>query len=81
MQKLVLSWLLGGVLCCVLLVDLLLLNYNQQQCSLCVQLDTASLSSLDHNTPEIAGGFRLVQAHSSNKKGIVIIATLLFVVS
>ena len=72
MQKLTLSWLLGCVLCCVLLVDLLLLHYNQQQCSVCVQLDqaaAASLSSLDHDVPDIAGGsFRLVQAHS-NKKG------------
>lgn len=72
MQKLALSWLLGCVLCCALLVDLLLLNYNQKQCSVCVQLDTGSLSSplgVDHEAPDIAGaGFRLVHANS-NKKG------------
>ena len=73
MQKLALGWLLGCVLCCVLLVDLLLLSYNQKQCSVCVQLNTASLSSLsslgDHqDAPDIAGSFRLAHAQG-NKKG------------
>ena len=67
-----LGWLLGCVLFSVLLVDLLLLSYNQKQCSVCVQLDTASLSSLqgDHHqdVSDIAGGFRLAHAQG-NKKG------------
>ena len=70
MQKLALSWLLGGVLFCVLLVDLVLLNYNQQ-CSLCVQLDTAASSQVvhvDRDAPDI-DGFRLIQPHSNTKKG------------
>jgi hypothetical protein len=68
MHKLALGWVLGGVLCCVLLVDLLLLNYNQKQCSVCVQLNTASLSLDDHHdVPGIAGGFRLVRAHGNKK--------------
>ena len=71
MHKLALGWLLGCVLFCVLLVDLLLLSHNQKQCSVCVQLDTASLSSLqgDHqDAPDIASGFRLAHAQG-NKKG------------
>lgn len=80
MQKLAVSWLLGCVLFCVLLLDfILLLQYNQQQCSVCVQLDPAvavSLNSLQgdhhHDAQDIAaaaGGFNLVH-RSTNKKGI-----------
>ena len=71
MHKLALGWLLGCVLFSVLLVDLLLLSHNQKQCSVCVQLDTVSLSSLqgDHqDASDIAGGIRLAHAQG-NKKG------------
>ena len=70
-KKLVSTWLLGGVLFCVLLVDLVLLNYNQQ-CSLYVQLDTAAEHSggADGNGHQI-NGLGLVEAHSRTKTGTV----------
>lgn len=86
MQKLGTSWLLGGVLLCVLLVDLILFGYNQQ-CSVYVQLDASGASAADdelsaggrgHSSlldqgnaaPEISG-FKLVrETHAKTKTGI-----------
>ena len=67
-KKLVSTWLLGGVLFCVLLVYLVLLNYNQQ-CSLYVQLDTAA----EHGggAGHQINGLGLVEAHSRTKTGTV----------
>lgn len=63
MQKAV-TWLFGGVLFCVLLVDLIFLNYSQR-CSLYVQLDTAGLDDIDN------GGSRRVEVHARAKTGTV----------
>ena len=77
MNKLAVSWLFGGVLLCVLLVDLVILNYNQQ-CSVYVQLDTDGDGDggggrrLDGY---LANGVRLVdlvEAHSRTKTGTVV---------
>ena len=79
MNKLAVSWLFGGVLLCVLLVDLVILNYHQQ-CSVYVQLDT------DDDGGGGGGGGRrldgplinglrlvdLVEAHLKTKTGTVV---------
>lgn len=71
MHKLAASWLFGGVLLCVLLVDLVVLNYNQL-CSVYVQLDTDNGDGgLDGS---LINGLRLdsIAAHSRTKTGRVV---------
>lgn len=76
MNKLAVSWLFGGVILCVLLVDLVILNYNQQ-CSVYVQLDTDDGGGgggrrLDGS---LVNGLRLVdlvEGHSRTKTGTAV---------
>ena len=68
MQKSAAIWLFGGVLLCVLLVDLVILNFYQQ-CSVYVQLDTDNGDGL--NSAEING----LSIHSRIKSGIYTCST------